>query len=151
MKVFSPHPREGGLELMLRPGHRSDPENSDRSLGLLSVAPKLPLRRVLVQKESGVWLDLPKADEIVAYYGLYRDRLPEDHPVADRPAWFVYLGGIKHALPSGPMNAPPRDAFASEMLAVVDAVTGQQYAALYTGPPTEAGDPLHHRTKRLPR
>ena len=151
VKVFSPHPREGGLELVVGPEEREGLEASGVRFTKLSTPPKLPLGQVLAHQQSGMLTDLPQAREVVAYYGLYCDRLPEDNPVVDRPAWFVYLGGIKHALPSGPMTAPSRGAFASEMLAAVDAVTGQQHTALYTGRPTGVGNPLHYRIKRLPR
>jgi hypothetical protein len=135
VKVFSPPPRQGGLKLMLGPKHSSGLGENGVSLGLLPGIPKRSLTRTLASPGSGLPESLPQVTELTAYYGLFSHTLPANAPVVDKPAWFIYLGGVNHGMPSGPFNAPRRDAYASEMLAVLDASTGKSYLTELVGEP----------------
>ncbi|MCJ7821551.1 MAG: hypothetical protein MUQ26_00460, partial [Armatimonadetes bacterium] len=91
---------------------------------------------------------VPEAKEIVAYYGLLTDELDIERKWVDRPAWFIYLGGISRQLRfGGPIGSPPPPP-ATEALLVLDATTGECHKGVLFGKPRQRTLPAAVRSTR---
>jgi len=135
LKAFTPKPAEGGLELMAGERHRAHLLGNGLILREFSTPPAKALVSALTFADSEFPGCVPEAKEIVAYYGLLTDKLDIERKWVDRPAWFIYLGGISEPLASGgPPGAPPRPP-ATEALVVVDGTTGEWYMSSLAGKP----------------
>lgn len=133
VKAFTPKPAEGGLTIGAGDRERARLSGNGLFLNEASTPPAKALMSALAFADSEFPGCVPQAKEIVAYYGLLTDKLDMEQRVVDRPAWFIYLGGISRPFSSG---GPPRAAPsppATQALVVLDATTGEWHAAFLDG------------------
>ena len=136
VKAFTPKPAEGALELMAGERQRAHLLGNGLILREFSTPPAKALVSALAFADSTRLLgSVPEAKEIVAYYGLLTDKRDVERKMVDRPAWFIYLGGIScSSYTGGPPGAPPLPP-ATEGLVMLDATTGESYMTSLSGKP----------------
>jgi len=133
LKAFTPKPAEGGLTIGAGDRERARLSGNGLFLREFSTPPAKALMSALTFADSEFPGCVPEAKEIVAYYGLLTDELDIERRVVDRPAWFIYLGGISQPFSSGgPPGAPPTPP-GTQALVVVDATTGEWYTTFLDG------------------
>jgi len=136
LKAFTPKPAEGRLELLVGERERGMLSGNGLALREFSTPPAKALMSALAFADSTPLLgSVPEAKEIVAYYGLLTDKRDVERKMVDRPAWFIYLGGIScSSHTGGPPGAPPLPP-ATEGLVMLDATTGESYMISLSGKP----------------
>jgi len=141
IKLFTPPPKEGGIKKMVGPGHREFLAGNNYQFKLTAAPPPRPFVRALTAQGARRLGGGVEAKEVVAYYGLLTHlRGPE--PYTDRPAWVIFLGGVKEHFVSGgppprPGQAPRPEALGTEVMAMVDATTDKSLGSFMTGGPAE--------------
>jgi hypothetical protein len=132
VKAFAPKPAEGGLERKIGDRERAHLLGNGLILSELSTPPAKALMSALAFAKATMRGYVPEAKEIVAYYGLLTDERDVERKWVDRPAWFIYLGGISQPFPGGPIGSTPL-APATQALVVLDATTGERHRAFFDG------------------
>ncbi len=130
VKAFTPKPAEGGLTIGAGDRERARLSGNGLFLSEVSAPPGKALMSALAFAKARMRGYVPEAKEIVAYYGLLTDELDIERKWVDRPAWFIYLGGISQPFPAGPYGSPPLPP-ATQALVVLDATTGEWHAAFF--------------------
>jgi len=145
VRMATPHPKEGGLTLMVsgRTGRLSGVENLHLEMKMSAVPPEKPLSVVTVARREQQECTLA-ATEMVAYYGLLTHRLGAETVIADKPFWLVYYAGLAGArirrFSGGPAaldasSTSRPTVYASEVLLVMDATSGKREFSTAVGRP----------------
>ena len=138
VRVFTPTPGEGALALTLGPQNAAFLSDNGLSVKASPETPVKPLVAVLPMVDACKPGSVLQARHIIASYGLVTYRAGQETLLADRPAWFVHLGGVSQPFTSGGsmlVRGAPAPV-ASEMLVILDAATGESLETYLVGGPS---------------
>ena len=143
INLFPPPSLTGGIELMVGKQQRGWLTSNGVTFTTTPTKPDRPFLSMLAPMNTKQRDVVMQAKEIVAYYGLVTDTMgtPEEQ-LKDRPAWFVFFGGVDQIFSSSGPDVPPDQIKptppkATEVMLLMDAIDSRCHFTYLSGGPVE--------------